>query len=210
MDIYKQIEALKIVPVVKLDAAEDAVPLAKALIDGGLPIAEITFRTAAAEESIRAVSVAFPQMLVGAGTVVNVEQAERAVKAGAKFIVSPGFSPAVTKFAVEKGIPIFPGVCTPTEIMAALEFGLKVVKFFPAKQYGGLATIKALAAPFPGIRFMPTGGVKPDNVQDYLRLANVTACGGTWIVPGELLSAERFDEIERLAREAASLRDQVR
>ena len=204
MDIYKQIEALKIVPVVKLDTAEDAAPLAEALIDGGLPIAEITFRTAAAEESIRAVSVAFPQMLVGAGTVVNVEQAERAVKAGAKFIVSPGFSPAVTKFAVEKGIPIFPGVCTPTEIMAALEFGLKVVKFFPAKQYGGLATIKALAAPFPGIRFMPTG-VSAENLLEYLSSDKVIACGGSWMGKESLIGARSFGEVARLTREAVAL-----
>lgn len=205
MDIYKQIEALKIVPVVKLDAAEDAVPLAKALIDGGLPVAEITFRTAAAEESIRAVSEAFPQMLVGAGTVVNVEQAERAAKAGAKFIVSPGFSPTVTKFAAESGIPIFPGICTPTEIMAALEFGLKVVKFFPAKQYGGLATIKALAAPFPGIRFMPTGGVSAENLLEYLSSEKVIACGGSWMVKDSLIGAHNFGEVERLTKEAVAL-----
>lgn len=205
MDIYEQIEALKIVPVVKLGTAEDAVPLAEALIYGGLPVAEITFRTAVAEESIRTVSGAFPQMLVGAGTVVDISQAERAVKAGAKFIVSPGFSPAVTKFAVEKGIPIFPGVCTPTEIIAALEFGLKVVKFFPAKQCGGLATIKALAAPFPEIRFMPTGGVSSENLLEYLSYDRVIACGGSWMVNESLICAHNFGEITRLTKEAVAL-----
>ncbi|MCD8162501.1 MAG: bifunctional 4-hydroxy-2-oxoglutarate aldolase/2-dehydro-3-deoxy-phosphogluconate aldolase [Synergistaceae bacterium] len=205
MDIYKQIEALKIVPVVKLGTAEDAVPLAEALIDGGLPVAEITFRTAAAEESIRTISGAFQQMLVGAGTVVDISHAERAVKAGAKFIVSPGFSPAVTKFAVEKGIPIFPGVCTPTEIIAALEFGLKVVKFFPAKQYGGLAAIKALAAPFPEIRFMPTGGVSSENLLEYLSCDKVIACGGSWMVKESLIGAHNFGEITRLTNEAVAL-----
>ena len=209
MDIYKQIEALKIVPVVKLNKADDAAPLAEALIEGGLPVAEITLRTDAAEDSIRTLSGSFPQMLVGAGTVVNVSQAERSVKAGAKFIVSPGFSSAVTKFAVERGIPIFPGVCTPTEIMVALEFGLTVVKFFPAKQYGGLATIKALAAPFPEIRFMPTGGVNAENLPEYLSSDKVIACGGSWMVKESLISAHSFCEITRLTKEAVALASRV-
>lgn len=202
MDIYKQIEKLKIVPVVKLNSEKDAEPLAAALIKGGLPVAEVTFRTDAAEASIKIMAAKFPEMLVGAGTVVNAEQAERAVKAGAKFIVSPGFSPSVTEFAQKHNIPVFPGVCTPTEIMAALEYGLKVVKFFPAKQYGGLATIKALAAPFPNIRFMPTGGVNADNLTEYLSSDKIIACGGSWMVKDSLISAGKFDEIAEITKEA--------
>ena len=154
MDLIKE---KRIVPVVKIDRVEDALPLAKALIDGGLPVAEITFRTDAAEESIRVIRENYPQMLCGAGTVVNIDQAERAVAAGAAFIVSPGFNKDVVEYALRKNIPVLPGCCTPTEIREALGHGLNIVKFFPAKQYGGLDTIKALAAPFPGIRFMPTG-----------------------------------------------------
>lgn len=210
MDVYKQIEALKIVPVVKLDKPEDAVPLAKALIDGGLPVAEITFRTEAAEQSIRNIVKEFPEMLVGAGTVVNTEQAEKAAGAGAKFIVSPGFSPSVTKFALDSGLPVFPGVCTPTEIMAALEFGLKVVKFFPAKQYGGLSTIKALAAPFPELRFMPTGGVNAENLPEYLASDKIIACGGSWMVKPALISSGDFAEIARLTKEAVAIAGQAR
>jgi len=210
MDVYKQIEALKIVPVVKLDKPEDAVPLARALIDGGLPVAEITFRTEAAEQSIRNIVKEFPEMLVGAGTVVNTEQAEKAAGASAKFIVSPGFSPSVTKFALDSRLPVFPGVCTPTEIMAALEFGLKVVKFFPAKQYGGLSTIKALAAPFPELRFMPTGGVNAENLPEYLASDKIIACGGSWMVKPALISSGDFAEIARLTKEAVAIAVQAR
>ena len=205
MDINQKIEELKIVPVVVLQNEKDALPLAKALLDGGLPVAEVTFRTDAAEGSIRAISEAYPEMLVGAGTVVSVAQAERAVAAGAKFLVTPGFSEAVTKYAVAHGVPIFPGVCTPTEIMMALEYNLKVVKFFPASNYGGLATIKALAGPFPSIRFMPTGGVNAKNVREYLAEPKIIACGGSWMVKGELISAGKFDEIRALTAEAVAL-----
>lgn len=205
MDIYTKIEELKLVPVVVLNDAKDAQPLAKALIAGGLPVAEVTFRTAAAEESIRNICSACPEMLVGAGTVTNTEQARRAVAAGAKFLVTPGFSDEVTAYAVDNNLPIFPGICTPTELMQTLKYRLQIVKFFPAAQYGGLSTIKALSGPFPGIRFMPTGGVNEGNVKEYLASPKVAACGGSWMVKGDLIAAGRFDEIERLTREAVAL-----
>ncbi len=205
MDINAKIESLKLVPVVVLEDAKDALPLAKALIDGGLPVAEVTFRTAAAEDSIRAISEAYPEMLVGAGTVTNLEQAKTAVAAGAKFLVTPGFSDEVTRYAVENDIPIFPGTCTPTEVMRAMSYGLKVVKFFPASQYGGLNTIKALAGPFPAMRFMPTGGINASNVKEYLANKHIIACGGSWMVKSDLIAAGKFDEIKRLTQEAVAL-----
>lgn len=205
MDINAKIESLKLVPVVVLEDAKDALPLAKALIDGGLPVAEVTFRTAAAEDSIRAISEAYPEMLVGAGTVTNLEQAKTAVAAGAKFLVTPGFSDEVTRYAVENDIPIFPGTCTPTEVMQAMSHGLKVVKFFPASQYGGLNTIKALSGPFPAMRFMPTGGINAGNVKEYLANKHIIACGGSWMVKSDLIAAGKFDEIKRLTQEAVAL-----
>lgn len=205
MDINAKIESLKLVPVVVLEDAKDALPLAKALIDGGLPVAEVTFRTAAAADSIRAISEAYPEMLVGAGTVTNLEQAKTAVAAGAKFLVTPGFSDEVTRYAVEHEIPIFPGTCTPTEVMQAMGYGLKVVKFFPASQYGGLNTIKALTGPFPAMRFMPTGGINAGNVKEYLADKHIIACGGSWMVKGDLIAAGKFDEIQRLTQEAVAL-----
>lgn len=205
MDINAKIESLKLVPVVVLEDAKDALPLAKALIDGGLPVAEVTFRTAAAADSIRAISEAYPEMLVGAGTVTNLEQAKTAVAAGAKFLVTPGFSDEVTRYAVENDIPIFPGTCTPTEVMRAMSYGLKVVKFFPASQYGGLNTIKALSGPFPAMRFMPTGGINAGNVKEYLANKHIIACGGSWMVKSDLIAAGKFDEIKRLTQEAVAL-----
>lgn len=199
------IKEKRIVPVVKLDHVEDALPLAKALIDGGLPVAEITFRTDAAEESIRVIRNTYPEMLCGAGTVVNIDQAERAVAAGAAFIVSPGFTKEVVEYAARKNIPVLPGCCTPTEIIDAMNYGLNVVKFFPAKQYGGLDTIKALAAPFPGIRFMPTGGINTGNLREFLDNDKIYACGGSWMVADSLIKEKRFDEITRLTKEAVEL-----
>jgi len=204
-EFAKKLEALRLVPVVALDTAEHARPLGEALCGGGLPVAEITFRTAAAEESIRILRKSCPQMLVGAGTVINAEQAKRAVDAGAQFIVSPGLSRGVVEYAQSRGIPVTPGVCTPTEIMAALEYSLKILKFFPAKQYGGLKTLEAFASVFPGVRFMPTGGVSPENLLEYLACPAVIACGGTWMVKGALIREGRFGEIERLTAEAAAL-----
>lgn len=204
-DLLLQVEEKKIVPVVKLDRASDAKPLCAALCEGGLPVAEITFRTDAAEESIRIASREFPDMFVGAGTIVNVEQAKRAMDAGAKFLVSPGFSRAVTEWAVDHDILIFPGTCTPSEVMMAMEYNLPVVKFFPAVQYGGLATIKALAAPFTSMRFMPTGGINADNIRDYLAFDKIIACGGSWMVKDSLIKEGNFDKITELTAHAVAL-----
>lgn len=205
MNIYDEIARLKIVPVVALDDEKDAVALADALIGGGLPVAEITFRTAAAEGAIRAIAQQRPEMLVGAGTITNMSQAKRAIEAGAKFLVTPGFSDEITAYAVEREVPIFPGVCTPTEIMMTLKYNLPVVKFFPAAQYGGLATIKALNGPFPALKFMPTGGVSTANVKEYLAYPNIVACGGSWMVKKDLIAAGKFDEIRAMAAEAVAL-----
>ena len=168
MEILKQIESLKLLPVIKLDSSENAAPLAEALIAGGLPAAEVTFRTDAAEDSIKIMTQKYPEMLTGAGTITSVDQAERAMAAGASFLVTAGFNRKVTEYAVANHIPIFPGICTPTELMLLLEYQLPVAKFFPAEQYGGLKTIKALSAPFPNIKFMPTGGINATNIKEYL------------------------------------------
>ncbi|QOX65264.1 bifunctional 4-hydroxy-2-oxoglutarate aldolase/2-dehydro-3-deoxy-phosphogluconate aldolase [Anoxybacterium hadale] len=203
--ILKEVELMKIVPVVKLDKASDALPLAEALCAGGLPVAEITFRTDAAEESIRRITREFPDMLIGAGTVINHEQAERAIDAGARFIVSPGFSSKVTDYTLRENRLIFPGICTPTELMMALEYNLPVMKFFPAKQYGGLDTIHALAAPFPSVRFMPTGGINQNNILTFLASRKIIACGGSWMVNEALINSGDFQEITRLTAEAVAL-----
>lgn len=204
-ELLKKIREKKLVPVVKLDRAEDAEPLCEALCEGGLPVAEITFRTSAAEESIRTAVRKFPNMMVGAGTVINVEQAKRAVDAGASFLVSPGISREVTEWALKNRICIFPGTCTPSEVMTALEYDLPVVKFFPASQYGGLETIKALSAPFPGISFMPTGGIGVHNIKEYLAFERVAACGGSWMVKDTFIKEGNFAKIRELTREAAAL-----
>ena len=203
-DLMEKIEELKIVPVVKIDDAKDAEPLAKALIAGGLPIAEVTFRTSAAEEAIKTMAK-IPEMIVGAGTVTTIEQAQKAIDAGAVFLVTAGFNRSVTEFAVKNNIPIFPGVCTPTELMFLLEFNLPVAKFFPAEQFGGLATIKALSGPFPNMKFMPTGGISDKNIREYLANPKIIACGGSWMVKDSLINAQQFDEIERLTAEAVQL-----
>lgn len=204
MNITKNIEELKIVPVVVLQEAVNAIPLAEALIAGGLPIAEITFRTEAAAESIEVISKKIPEMLVGAGTIINVEQAKKAIAAGAKFIVTPGFSQKVTEYVIEQKLPIFPGACTPTELMFLLEYNLNIAKFFPAAQFGGLDTIKALAAPFPNMRFMPTGGISIGNIKEYLENSKIIACGGSWMVKDSLIKERRFDEIRELTKEAVT------
>ncbi len=201
-DISKRIFELGIVPVVKLDSADDALPLAKALLAGGLPCAEITFRTDAAEESIRRIASALPEMLIGAGTVLTIDQVDRAMAAGAHFIVSPGFNPTTAKYCVEKGIPIFPGCPNAASIEQALELGLTDLKFFPAEQSGGLDMIKALCGPFTKVRFMPTGGINEKNLGDYLAYNKIIACGGSWMVKPELIQEKRFDEIERITRES--------
>ncbi|WP_343209300.1 bifunctional 4-hydroxy-2-oxoglutarate aldolase/2-dehydro-3-deoxy-phosphogluconate aldolase [Anaerolentibacter hominis] len=205
MDILAKVSELKIVPVIKIDDAKDAVPLAKALCDGGLPVAEVTFRTAAAEQSIKDISSNFPEMLVGAGSLTSVEQAETAVAAGAKFLVSAGFHRGVADYAVKNNIPYFPGVCTPSEIMWLVEYGLPVAKFFPAGQMGGLPTMKAIAAAFPTMKFMPTGGVNAANINEYLAWDKIVACGGSWMVKDTLINSGNFEEITRLTAEAVAL-----
>lgn len=205
MDILKQIAELKVMPVIKLDRSEDASPLAEALCAGNLPAAEITFRTDAAADSIEIMASRFPQMLVGAGTICTTEQAQRAIDAGAKFLVSAGFSPKVVEYALSHNIPIFPGVCTPTEVMMLMEYNLPVAKFFPASQYGGLNTIKALSAPFPQLKFMPTGGISAANIREYLDFPKVIACGGSWMVKSDLINAGDFDTIRQLSQQAVDL-----
>lgn len=199
-----------VVPVVVLEDAKDAEPLAKALCEGGLPCAEVTFRTAAAEECIRIMAEKYPEMLVGAGTVLTTDQVDRAVAAGAKFIVSPGFDPEIVDYCLEKGIPVFPGCITPSEVAQAVKRGLKVIKFFPAEQFGGVATIKAMAAPYVGLKFMPTGGVSPKNLESYLSYDRIIACGGSWMVKGDLVKAGKFDEIKALTEEAVKMVAQIR
>ena len=209
-EILKTLQKIGIVPVVVLNDVKDALPLADRLMKGGLPCAEVTFRTAAAEESIRAMVKAYPDMIVGAGTVLSCDQADRAIDAGARFIVSPGLNPKVTEHVLKKGVPMTPGVCTPTEIEAALQFDLDVVKFFPAEPSGGLRMIKALAAPYGSLKFMPTGGIGAANVRDYLAYDRILACGGSWMVSGNLVKEGKFDEIETLVREAAGIVKEIR
>lgn len=201
-EVLKQIGAFGVVPVVKLDRVEDAVPLAKALVDGGLPLAEVTFRTDAAEASIKAMSDAYPEMLIGAGTVLTTDQVDRAMNAGAKFIVSPGLNPKIVSYCVSKNIPITPGCSNPSDIEAAIELGLDVVKFFPAEACGGLAAIKAMSAPYGAIKFMPTGGINENNIGSYLAFNKILACGGSWMVKDSLVKEGNFAEITRMTRAA--------
>ena len=198
--VLERIQKLGIVPVVVLDKAEDAEPLAKALCEGGLPVAEVTFRTEAAEESIRVMKQKFPKMLVGAGTVLTTEQVDRAVGAGAEFIVSPGLNPTVVEYCIQKNIPVAPGCSNPSDMECALALGLEVVKFFPAEAAGGLKAIKAMAAPYVNLKFMPTGGINAGNINDYLAFPKIIACGGSWMVSGELVKAKAFDKIREIGR----------
>lgn len=204
-DVLKQIQEIGIVPVVVLDDVNDAEPLGKALCEGGLPCAEVTFRTDAAEECIRIMSEKFPDMLVGAGTVLTTEQVDRAVDAGAKFIVSPGLNPRIVKYCVEKGVPITPGCANASDIEQALENGLEVVKFFPAEPAGGLPMIKALAAPYVNVMFMPTGGISPKNVRDYLAYNRILACGGSWMVKADLVKNKEYDKIVEMCKECVAI-----
>lgn len=202
MNITEEIYKIGIVPVIKINDVEKAVPLAKALIDGGLPIAEITFRTEAAEEAISRVSKAYPEMLVGAGTVLTIEQAQRAKNAGAKFIVSPGFNPKVVQWCLDNDIVPTPGCTTPTEIEQALELGLNLVKFFPAEQSGGLDKIKALCAPYGNIKFIPTGGINLDNLKEYISFKKILACGGSFMVKEDYINNQQWDKITELTRKS--------
>jgi 2-dehydro-3-deoxyphosphogluconate aldolase/(4S)-4-hydroxy-2-oxoglutarate aldolase len=200
--ILEDLGKIGIIPVIKIDDPEKAVPLAKALIAGGIPCAEVTFRTAQGEEAIRRIAVEVPGILVGAGTVLSTDQVDRAIKAGAKFIVSPGFNPKVVAYCIEKGIPVTPGCSNPSDIELALETGLEVVKFFPAEQAGGLDYIKAVAAPYPGLKFIPTGGINAANIGKYIAYNKILACGGSWMVGADLINAGEFGKITALAREA--------
>lgn len=200
--VLERIEKLGIVPVVALDSAKDAAELAGSLCRGGLPCAEVTFRTAAAKESIEIMTREFPDMLVGAGTVLTTSQVDEALASGAKFIVSPGLNPKVVSYCIEKNIPVTPGCANPSDIEQALELGLDVVKFFPAESLGGLNMIKAMSAPYGNVRFMPTGGINTENITSYLAFPKILACGGSWMVNKKLISEGRFDEVERLTREA--------
>ena len=208
--IIEQFKKIGIIPVVVLNDSKDALPLGKALCDGGLPCAEVTFRTEAAEESIRLMAEAYPELLVGAGTVLTREQVDRAVNAGARFIVSPGLNPGIVTYCQEKGIPVLPGVITPSEIAQALELGLEVVKFFPAEPAGGLKMIQAMGAAYTTLKFMPTGGINAQNVKDYLKSNKIIACGGSWMVKGQMIDEGRFDEIISLCREAAAIVKEIR
>ena len=199
-----------VIPVVVLDDTAQALPTANALLAGGVSVMEITFRTAVAASSIKAVSESCPEMLVGAGTVVTLEQCKQALECGAKFIVSPGFDPEVVSWCVERNIPITPGCVTPTEIMTAMKLGLNVVKFFPAGVYGGLKAMKALAAPFGGVKFIPTGGVDAKNLKEYLEAPFVHAVGGSWLCPKKEIAAGNFDAVTALCREASEIVKEVR
>jgi len=203
--VLEKIGELGIVPVVKIEKAEDALPLGRALIDGGLPIAEITFRTSAAEDSIKTLTKELPNLLVGAGTVLTIEQVKKAVSAGAQFIVSPGFNPKVVDYCIENDIPVTPGINNPTQIEMALERGIEVVKFFPAEASGGLPLLKSMSAPYNNIKFIPTGGINQNNLCSYLSNNKVLACGGSWMVKASLISSDNFDEITRLTKEAISI-----
>ena len=208
--IMQKIQGFGVIPVVVLKDVKDAKPLAQALCDGGLPCAEVTFRTEAAEESIRIMTREFPDMFVGAGTVLTIRQVDLAVSAGAQFIVSPGFDPEIVDYCIAKGIPVFPGCITPSEVAQAVKRGLKVLKFFPAEQFGGIATIKALAAPYTGIKFMPTGGISAKNLKDYLSCDKIVACGGSWMVKGDRIAAGEFDKIREMTAEAVALVKEIR
>ncbi len=201
-EILKTISNIGIVPVVAINDASKAVPLAKALVAGGLPTAEVTFRTAAAEDAMRAITAEVPEMLVGAGTVLTPDQLDRALDAGSKFIVSPGFNPEMVKYGLSKGALMLPGTATGGEMEQAMALGLDVVKFFPAEQNGGIAKIKALAGPYKKLKWMPTGGVNTKNLMDYLSFDQIVACGGTWMVKPELIENEKWDEITAICKDA--------
>lgn len=200
--LLKVIHDTGIVPVIAIDDAKKAVPLAKALIDGGLPAAEVTFRTEAAEEAIRSITAEIPEMLVGAGTVLTKDQADRATDAGARFIVSPGFNPVITKYVLGKGVLMIPGTETAGEMEQAMMMGLTAVKFFPAEQNGGIAKLKALAGPYRDLMWMPTGGINTDNLADYMSFPQILACGGTWMVKKDLIENERWDDITAICKSA--------
>ncbi|MBE5917977.1 MAG: bifunctional 4-hydroxy-2-oxoglutarate aldolase/2-dehydro-3-deoxy-phosphogluconate aldolase [Pseudobutyrivibrio ruminis] len=200
--ILEKLQKIGIVPVIKIEDKKDAVPLAKALYEGGLPCAEVTFRTPACVESIHMIKEAYPSMIVGAGTVLTREQVDQAMKAGAQFIVSPGLNPLIVKYCEEKQIPIIPGCANPSDIEQALQYGLELVKFFPAEAAGGLNMIKSMSAPYGNMKFMPTGGINKKNLRSYLDFEKIIACGGTWMVSGDLIENGEFEKIKDLTKDA--------
>jgi 2-dehydro-3-deoxyphosphogluconate aldolase/(4S)-4-hydroxy-2-oxoglutarate aldolase len=207
-EVLNKIEELKLVPVIAIENADDAAALGDALLAGGLACAEVTFRTKAAPDAIKAMS-ANADLFVGAGTVLTVDQAKQAVDCGARFLVSPGTNPEVVEWAVSNNITIAPGVATPTDIELAMSFGLTTLKFFPAEAFGGLKTLKAMSAPYGDVRFIPTGGISADNLLDYLRFNKVIACGGSWMVKGDLITGHQFDRITELTQQAVTLAAQA-
>ncbi|MGF1735623.1 bifunctional 4-hydroxy-2-oxoglutarate aldolase/2-dehydro-3-deoxy-phosphogluconate aldolase [Photobacterium satsumensis] len=202
-NLNDKLAALKVIPVIAIKNAEDAIPLGKALVDNGMPCAEITFRTEAAVQAIRNMRKEFPEMLIGAGTVLTKEQVDEAIDAGVDFIVSPGFNPTTVKYCQEKGVAIVPGVNNPSLVEQAMEMGLRTLKFFPAEPSGGVSMLKALTAVYP-VKFMPTGGVSLNNIDDYLAVPSVLACGGTWMVPGNLIDNKQWDELGLLVKDAVA------
>lgn len=210
-EMNTKISAIGVVPVIKLNNPErDAAPLAKALCEGGVPVAEVTFRAAGADTAIRLMKEACPDMLVGAGTVLTTDHVDKAIAAGAEFIVTPGFDPEIVKYCVEKNMPVYPGCTTPTDYHAALKFGLEVLKFFPAEQSGGLAKIKAMSAPFPMFRVMPTGGIGLNNLKEYLSCPVIAACGGSYMVTAELIDNQKWDEIIDLCKKSVEIVKEAR
>ena len=200
--MISELYSIGLIPVIKIEDPADAVPLAKALIDGGLPAAEITFRTKCAAEAIKNITDAYPEMLVGAGTVLTTEQVDAAIAAGSKFIVSPGLNPKVVSYCLSKGVPMLPGCSNPSDVESALELGLSTVKFFPAEAVGGLKMLKAMAAPYGQLTFMPTGGINADNLLDYLKFNKIIACGGSFMVKDDLVKEKKWDEITALTKNA--------
>jgi 2-dehydro-3-deoxyphosphogluconate aldolase/(4S)-4-hydroxy-2-oxoglutarate aldolase len=210
-EMNTKISAIGVVPVIKLNNPErDAAPLAKALCEGGVPVAEVTFRAAGADTAIKLMKEACPDMLVGAGTVLTTEHVDKAIAAGAQFIVTPGFDPEIVKYCVEKNMPIYPGCTTPTDYHAALKFGLEVLKFFPAEQSGGLAKIKAMSAPFPMFKVMPTGGIGLNNLKEYLSCPVIAACGGSYMVTADLIDNQKWDEIIELCKKSVEIVKEAR
>ena len=210
-EINKKISAIGVVPVIKLNHPErDAAPLAKALCEGGIPVAEVTFRAAGADTAIRLMKEACPDMIVGAGTVMTTEHIDKALAAGAEFIVTPGFDPELVAYAQEKGLAIYPGCTTPTDYHAAFKFGLEVLKFFPAEQSGGLAKIKAMSAPFPMFKVMPTGGISLKNLKEYISSPVIAACGGSYMVTADLIDNQKWDEIIDLCKKSVEIVKEAR
>lgn len=210
-EMNSKISAIGVVPVIKLNNPEkDAAPLAKALCDGGVPVAEVTFRAEGADKAIKIMHEVCPEMLVGAGTVLTVEQVDKAIAAGAQFIVTPGFDPEIVAYCTQKNMPIYPGCTTPTDYHAALKFGLEVLKFFPAEQSGGLAKIKSMSAPFPMFKIMPTGGISLKNLKEYISAPQIAACGGSYMVTADLIDAGNWEEITRLCKESVAIVKEAR